>query len=404
MNQISSQQFEAIFKEAAIGIIISDSNGQIISANKFAENLFGYPENQLINNFISDLIPQHLKEKHHHLQNNYINAPKSRPMGLGTDLKAKRKDGSLFSVEISLSHYSDNNIPYFIAFVSDITKRRQVELELILKNNEINKLNEQLEEEVKIRTQDLENTLKELESKTHDLEILLANEKELGDLKTRFVSMASHEFRTPLTAIHTTASILEKFQMQDDQKERFTRNIHSIKSSDFHLNENLEEFLSVGKIEDNKVVIHPSEIDINEFIQDIILDIESNPQFKLNIELNLIYGGKWISDFSILRKILINLLTNALKFSQKPVKLQIFKENNILRFIIEDKGIGISPDDQKHLFERFFRGNNTSGIQGTGLGLYLVGRYIGILKGDIQLESELNKGTKVDFKIPPLNL
>lgn len=404
MNQISSQQFEAIFKEAAIGIIISDSNGKIISTNKFAEKLFGYFENELIEKSISDLIPQHLKEKHHHLQNNYIQAPKSRPMGLGTDLKAKRKDGSLFSVEISLSHYSDKDKPYFIAFISDITQRRKVELELILKNNEINKLNEQLEEEVKLRTQDLEKTLKELEFKTQDLEILLTKEKELGDLKTRFVSMASHEFRTPLTAIHTTATILEKIQIQDDLKEKYIRNINRIKSSVFHLNEILEEFLSVGKIEDNKVIVHPSEIILNEFIQDIILDIESNPQFKSNIDINIEYNGIWITDFSILRKILINLITNALKFSQKPVKLHIFEENQELRFIISDNGIGISAEDQKHLFERFFRGNNTSGIQGTGLGLYLVGRYIGIIKGKIHLKSELNIGTQVDFTIPTLHL
>ena len=152
------------------------------------------------------------------------------------------------------------------------------------------------------------------------------------------------------------------------------------------------------------MIVHPSEIILNEFIQDIILDIESNPQFKSNIDINIEYNGKWITDFSILRKILINLITNALKFSQKPVKLHIFEENQELRFIISDKGIGISPEDQKHLYERFFRGNNTSGIQGTGLGLYLVGRYIGILKGKIHLKSELNIGTQVDFTIPTLHL
>lgn len=401
MKSISNQQFQAIFEEAAIGIIISNAQGQIISSNKFANKLFGYENQELIQRNISDLIPQHLREKHQGLQSNYIKEPKSRPMGAGIDLKARKKDGSLFSVEISLSNYQDQDQPFFIAFVSDITKRRQVEMELILKSNEIQKLNEQLEEEVKLRTRDLEHTLAVLEEKTQDLEKLLAQEKELGDLKTRFVSMASHEFRTPLTSILTTANLLEKYQ-NGEHSEKCHRNLQRIKSSVFHLNEILEEFLAVGKIEEGKLSLHPKNQSIPEFIEYLLVDIQSNPAITNEVSTSIEFLREWTTDFSILSKILINLITNALKFSAKSIQFTIFQKGQNLHFIIKDEGIGISKEDQKHLFDRFFRGTNTSGIQGTGLGLYLVNRYLQMIGGEIRIESALNIGTKVEFFIPKI--
>ena len=210
----SSFQFEAIFNEAAIGILVTNSSFEILISNYFADRLFGFEHDELIGKNISVLIPNHLKDRHHNHLSHLNSSAISRPMGIGLDLKAKRKDESLFPIEISLSHFKENEQMFYIAFVSDVTLKRQVEMELILKNQEINQLNETLEEDVKIRTQALQNTLEKIENNTHELEISLQKEIELGDLKTRFVSMASHEFRTPLTAILSSATLIEKYQKE----------------------------------------------------------------------------------------------------------------------------------------------------------------------------------------------
>lgn len=403
MIQLTDFHFEAIFKEAAIGILLTDSKSTIINSNLFVDKLFGYESNELIGQNVSVLIPNHLKERHAGHQEKFLKDPVVRPMGVGLDLKAKRKDGSLFPVEISLSHFTDNGQKYFIAFISDVTLKRKVEMELILKNQEINQLNETLEEEVKARTQALQNTLLQLEANAKELENALQKEKELGDLKTRFVSMASHEFRTPLTSILTSASLLEKYEKTEEQAKR-TQHINRIKSSVYHLTEILEEFLSVGKLESGKVELHPSTLALHEFIEDLLVDLKPNESINQQIVLQMNQDVLWTSDYSILRKILINGLSNALKFSQKNVELTIEASDDELLIQINDQGIGISQEDQKHLFERFFRGSNATVIPGTGLGLHLIDRYVKLLNGTLAIQSELNKGTELSIRLKPLNV
>ncbi len=403
MIQLTDFHFEAIFKEAAIGILLTDSKSTILKSNHFVDKLFGYDTNELIGQNISVLIPNHLKERHAGHQEKFLKDPVVRPMGVGLDLKAKRKDGSLFPVEISLSHFKENDELYFIAFVSDVTLKRKVEMELILKNQEINQLNESLEEEVKARTQALQNTLQKLEANAVELENALQKEKELGDLKTRFVSMASHEFRTPLTSILTSASLLEKYEKTEEQAKR-TQHISRIQSSVYHLTEILEEFLSVGKLESGKVELHPTTLALNEFVEDLLVDLKPNQGIHQQINFHINQDVLWTSDFSILRKILINGISNALKFSQKDVALQIEASDTELLIRIKDEGIGISIEDQKHLFERFFRGSNATVIPGTGLGLHLIDRYVKLLNGSLSIQSELDKGTELCICLKPLNV
>lgn len=397
-NQIQAGfEFEAIFQEAAIGIIVTNSQFEILLSNKFADKLFGYGMNELLGENISLLIPNHLKERHQgHLSNLGHEKPISRPMGIGLDLKAKRKDGSLFPIEISLSHFKASDSMHYIAFVSDVTLKRKVEMELILKNQQINQLNETLEQEVATRTQALQNTLDKLEINTKELEQSLAKEKVLGDLKTRFVSMASHEFRTPLTSILGSATLIEKYTQAEDQQKR-EQHINRIKSSVSHLTEILEEFLSVGKLEDGKLEVHPVDFSIRAFINDILTDFSTyNQAFRLEMPADF----SCFQDTSILRKVIFNGLSNALKFSQKEVFISVILEGTQVFISIKDQGIGISEEDQKHLFERFFRGGNATAIQGTGLGLHLVERYMRLIGGKVEIKSELNQGTELLIKFP----
>jgi len=144
-NQLpTSFQFEAIFHEAAIGILVTNARFEILISNEFLDQLFGYEVGELIGQNIAILIPNHLKMRHEGHLEQVQHTPISRPMGVGLDLKAKRKDESLFPIEISLSHFRENEQMYYIAFVSDVSLKRKVEMELILKNQEINQLNESL--------------------------------------------------------------------------------------------------------------------------------------------------------------------------------------------------------------------------------------------------------------------
>ncbi|MHA8060633.1 PAS domain-containing sensor histidine kinase [Cytophagaceae bacterium 50C-KIRBA] len=399
---VSRFQYEAIFNEAAIGILVTDSSSNVIMTNHFADSLFGYERNELKGKNIDILIPNHLRSRHHGHQTKYAEHPQDRPMGVGLDLKAKRKDESLFPVEISLSHFKENDQMFYIAFISDVTLKRKVEMELILKNQEINQLNETLEEEVKARTQALQNTLEKLEANTLELESALQKEKELGDLKTRFVSMASHEFRTPLTSILSSATLLEKYQKAEEQEKR-EQHIRRIKASVNHLTMILEEFLSVGKLESGHVEIHASTIELEPLFLEIKSDLIPYKKANQKIMLDFDASETWVSDESVLRKILLNALSNALKFSNENVDLIVKEENNILKITISDKGIGISDDDKKHLFERFFRGSNATVIPGTGLGLHLIDRYLELINGELKLESALNQGTQLTIEIPRLN-
>jgi PAS domain S-box-containing protein len=398
----SSFQFEAIFNEAAIGILVTNASFEILISNYFADRLFGFEHDELIGKNISILIPNHLKDRHHGHLSHLNSSAISRPMGIGLDLKAKRKDESLFPIEISLSHFKENEQMFYIAFVSDVTLKRQVELELILKNQEVNQLNETLEEEVKTRTQALQNTLEKLEKNTQELEISLQKEIELGDLKTRFVSMASHEFRTPLTAILSSATLIEKYQQETDQEKRLLH-INRIKSSVSNLTEILEEFLSAGKLEDGKIQLNLSRIPLSLFFENVVTELSAFRKGNQQIILEFKGLPTFHSDSSILRKILLNGLSNALKFSNKNVILRLQATEEFIEINIIDEGVGISQEDQKHLFERFFRGGNVNVIQGTGLGLHLIDRYLELLGGEIKITSELNKGTNLYFKIPTKN-
>lgn len=399
-NQLpTSFQFEAIFHEAAIGILVTNDRFEILICNEFLDQLFGYEGGELIGQNISVLIPNHLKTRHEGHLEKVQHSPISRPMGVGLDLKAKRKDESLFPIEISLSHFRENEQLYYIAFVSDVTLKRKVEMELILKNQEINQLNESLEEEVILRTKDLQNTLAKLEENTKVLEGALQKEKELGDLKTRFVSMASHEFRTPLTSILSSASLIEKYPKEEEQAKRL-QHINRIKNSVNNMTEILEEFLSVGKLAEGRVETHISEIVLAPFFQELIAELRGHQKDNQKIVLHLDETETFVTDASILRKVLINGLSNALKFSQRDVHLYVQYKKHELQIDIVDSGIGISEDDQKHLFERFFRGGNASVIQGTGLGLHLIDRYVKLIQGKVNMYSQLGQGTTLSMTIP----
>ena len=400
------EKFKAIFQNASLGILVINQLGNIALANDFLIREFGYDSvDELIGQKMEILIPPRYRNQHVHDRDKFIDHPATRPMGIGRDLYGITKDGKEIPVEISLSNYSDEKGTFSIAFISDITPRieaqnilRQQRLQLAAMNKEMEALNEELERKVEARTAILQETLQKLEASKDELSKALSKEKDLGDMKSAFVSMASHEFRTPLSTILSSASLLAKYKLTEEQEKR-DKHVQRIKSSVFNLNNILNEFLSLGKIEDGKVSLHESLFDVKEFVSQQINEMAEI--FKAGQEVKYTHNGipDVLLDEVMFKNILINLLSNAAKFSgeNKPIFVSTEIKNHKLKFSIKDQGMGISKKDQDHLFEIFYRATNATNIPGTGLGLHIVAKYVEMMKGKIEIKSELDKGTEINI-------
>jgi PAS domain S-box-containing protein len=396
-----NQRFEALFQYASIAIMVVNQEGSIILANKHATRIFGYTEEPMTGLKVEALIPGRFRENHRQYREKYTSHPQNRPMGTGIDLFARRKDGSEFPVEISLGHYQADEGRLVIAFIIDITHRKEIEqamrqqqAEMEKVNREIELLNDELEAKVEYRTRQLRETLDELERSRDELERALSKEKELSDLKSRFVSMASHEFRTPLSTILSSASLVAKYTHTEEQDKR-DKHIQRIRSAVSNLTDILNEFLSIGKIEEGRIQANFSSFNIREQVMLVANEMQSilKPGQQIRIRHE---GPVTVNlDLSLLRNVFINLISNASKFSSENTTIDVETEVNEKQILISvrDHGIGISEEDKKHLFERFFRGTNVTNIQGTGLGLHIVSKYVELMNGRIEAHSELEKGT-----------
>lgn len=407
--QIKSEdeKFEALFQYASMGILVANADGEITLVNNYLLTQFGYekPE-ELTGKKIEILIPGRYHKHHPKYRDNYNKQPEKRPMGIGRDLFAVKKDGSEFPVEISLSHYTAEEACFTIAFISDISKRKEIENAVLLQkeqladiNLKIEELNDDLEQKVELRTKQLQETLLQLQESKEELTKALSKEKELSDLKSRFVSMASHEFRTPLSTILSSASLVAKYT-ETSQQENRDKHIQRIKSSVSNLTDLLNEFLSLGKIEDGKIIAHYAQFNIKELIETICNEMQSHAKAGQQILYHHQGNEKVSLDPSLLRNILLNLISNAIKFSPEKRKIEInsSKDSKEIIIIVKDYGLGISKEDQEHLFERFFRGANVTNIQGTGLGLHIVSKYIELMNGEITYNSELETGSEFIIK------
>ena len=285
-----------------------------------------------------------------------------------------------------------------------VLARQQIHVlnqELAVANERLRTSNAALEQRVADRTHALLVTLEQLERRSQELTQALAAEQELGELKSRFVTMASHEFRTPLAVVLSSATLAAKYPGADQQALRLTH-LARIRASVQHLSEILEEFLTVGRIEEGKVEVHPATLDLAVLLADIVADLRGELKAGQTIVQQLKCPYPFRLDASLLRKILLNLLSNALKYSGENSVVTVRAEcrANLLTIRVQDEGAGISEEDQAHLFERFFRARSVANVHGTGLGLYIIARYLELMGGTIALESTLHVGTTFTLSIP----
>ena len=388
------ENLNALFYFATEGIIIANDQGIIVRANPSAEKIFGYEKDKFLGVKIEQLIPDRYKEKHILHREHYSESPHPRSMGKNMDLFARKKDNSEFSVEISLSPFKDTTGSYVIAFIIDISERK-------LHEENIKKLNHNLENKVKERTKVLQEALHELESSKEKLSKALEKEKGLNEMKSRFVSMASHEFRTPLSTILSSVSLISKYHGADEDEKR-QKHVQKIKSSVTNMTLILNDFLSEDRLQEGKVVGNKVPFSIKKMYEEILSEIAGLKKIGQEIVYTHIGEEGVFSDTQINRNIILNLLSNAIKFTDENKTITVLTKNLLDKFIIEvtDEGIGIPLDEQQNMFTRFFRARNVTNIQGTGLGLSIVFKYIEILDGTISFKSELNKGTTFTITLP----
>ncbi|HUC80471.1 MAG TPA: ATP-binding protein [Flavisolibacter sp.] len=406
--QFDQSHMTSLFENATEGIVLADQNANIVLVNPSACNMFDYSPEELFGQKVEVLLPSRYRTGHVKLRDGFYGHPTNRVMGSGRDLYGQKKSGDNFPVEVSLSSYRQNNKQYVIAFIVDITHRKEIERSMLEQQrqlekvtNDIRKLNTELEAKVEERTVILKEALQRLEQSQAELSEALDKERQLNEIKSRFVSMASHEFRTPLSAVLSSASLIGKYTTGEQQANR-DKHINRIKDSVKHLNDLLEDFLSLGKLDEGKIGAQFGLFNLSETIHDTIDEVRG--LVKNGQEIHYNHQGENIvySDRKLLKNILINLISNALKFSDENAVIVVTsttKGDNAV-IAVKDKGIGISAEDQQHLFSSFFRGKNALNIQGTGLGLHIVKRYTDLLGGSINLQSALSEGTTITITIP----
>ncbi|MEQ3664761.1 PAS domain-containing sensor histidine kinase [Olleya sp.] len=374
MLKTNQDVFEILSEAISEGILIVDENQIIIAVNSSTEEMFGYEKDELNNKPLETLIPKTYHKGHGQHFNNYYKHSEKRTMGKGRALFAARKDGSTFPVEVGLNPFTVSEKKYVMALAIDITERKNY-------------------------TDKLEKTVIE---RTKQLTEALATEKELNDLKTKFLSLVSHEFKTPLTGILTSSMLLSKYKLAEQQDKR-DKHINTINSKVHYLNNILNDFLSVEKLESGKVNYRFTEFRLSKVINEVIYN--ANMLLKEGQKINYpedIDDMSLIQDEKTLELALSNLVHNAIKYSPENTTIQLKVKQDPINttFIIIDNGIGIPENDQKNIFNRYFRAENALLNQGTGIGLNIVKTHLENLGGAISFESEENKGSTFTITIP----
>lgn len=382
------EMLDALFKHATEGIIVTGPDADIVMINPKAETMFGYRKDDLLSKKIETLIPRRYAINHVNHRDGYMRKPHDRGMGIGMDLYALRKDGTEFPVEVSLSSFTTSEGQYFMSFVIDITERKRQE-------DEIKALNADLENRVIERTEELAHAMNKLAESKQEVMRALETEKELNDLKSQFITTASHEFRTPLTTILSSVALIDEYSNSEDHEKR-TKNTKRIRSAVHNLTQILNDFLSLSKLEEGVVRNHPEAMNVQEMSTD--LTDEMKGMLKTGQQINYEHTGNRVVaelDKQLLKNVLLNLLSNAIKYSpeNKSIHFKTSCDEDGIRISIADQGIGIPKEDQPLLFERFFRAQNAGQVQGTGLGLNIVKKYIELMGGNISFTSTLHKGT-----------
>ncbi|MEO7216517.1 PAS domain-containing sensor histidine kinase [Mucilaginibacter sp.] len=389
---------KAIIDNAIDGIITINELGLIETINPSGCRLFNYEPAEVIGKNIAMLMPNPDSALHDGYLSAYRQTGKANIIGIGREVIGLRKDGVVFPFRLGISEVQFSGRKIYTGFIHDLTREKEAE-------EKLQDYAMHLEEQVEDRTRLLMESVKALEEAKEKVSYSLAHEKELSQMKSRFVSMASHEFRTPLSSIQLSAILVEKYAEQSDQLS-IAKHIGKIKNCVSALTGILNDFLSLERLEAGKVSLSISEFDVVKFAEETTEEMQMIAKENQKIvyehtgSLSLIRA-----DQALLKNCIINLIGNAIKYSGQNtfIEFNTALTEYQLTVVIKDDGIGIPETDQKHLFEAFFRAHNTGNIPGTGLGLNIVARYTELMHGQINFKSKVDLGTSFTLIFPTNN-
>ncbi|OSY89282.1 histidine kinase [Tenacibaculum holothuriorum] len=412
MHKKEQDVFDILFEAVSEAVIVVNEQQIITSVNSSTEKMFGYSQDELLNKPLEILIPKQYKPNHSKHVNSFLKAKQKRQMGKGRDLYGARKDNTVFPLEVGLNPFQVNNTQFVMALVVDISKRKHQELEIL-------ELNTKLERKVKERTKDLALKVDVLRSLNQQLDYenqkrleaeqsakeALQKERELGELKTKFLSLVSHEFKTPLSGILTSTILLAKYKLTEQQEKR-DKHLKIINDKVHYLNNILNDFLSVEKLEKGKINYKFSTFKISKIVNEVVYN--ANTLLKQGQQINYPENIDEISlhqDEKIIELSLSNLVNNAIKYSPDDATIDIIinQDDTNTSITVKDNGMGIPKNDQKNIFKRYFRAQNALLNKGTGIGLNIVKNHLQNLGGSITFKSEEGTGSMFTILIPNKN-
>lgn len=350
-----NELYTKLFYESPLGIVMSRlDTGEIVDCNNAYAELINYNKSELIGRTAVELgiLPTIAQRKE------IVSGSKSNEIARDIEVQLKPKDREPIWVSISMQSILVNNEHCLLSAILDMTAHKEAE------------------EKVKRA---------------------LISEIELNKLKSNFVTLASHEFRTPLTTILSSTFLLENYSCGEN-RDRVGKHVSRIKASVNLLTSILDEFLSLTKIEEGKVEPKNEKVNLRQTLESLCHNFKTIAKTGQSIIYHHIGEEEIYSDPLLLGNIVNNLVSNAIKYSNENKEIYVSSVVNAkVHVSVKDKGIGISRDDQEHLFERFFRAANADNVQGTGLGLHIMKHYVDLLHGSIEVISEPGKGS--EFKI-----
>lgn len=390
-------------------LITTDTNDNVTLINKEAEKLTGFSLKDIKGKKISEIYPVKIEGTNDFFKNFASLLAHYQYNEENQDLVLFSKNHSLLPINQTIAPLKDENklIKGYIITFRDISLKKKAE-------ETLKRINEELESRVSERTIELKNKNNELENEInkrkiveHNLYKALEKEKELNELKSRVVATVSHEFKTPLTSIYSSAELLQRYEIKEPVNEKVSKHYEIIKKATRVLAQMVNDILLIEKIEADKYDFSFEKDVFSKFVESII------DEFKESTGKNHIFTFQTenippnsMIEKTLLRRILNNLISNSVKYSKEGSRIDIllkyYKKSYEIK--ISDFGIGIPEEDKKHLFNLFHRAKNVINYDGTGLGLTIIQKSVDLLKGNISLKSELGVGTTITINFPEYKL
>lgn len=356
----SETKLRSVINSSLDAIITINEKGIITEWNNQAIELFGFKRNESIGKDLGTLIiPEKFREAHARGMKHFLQTGEGPVLNQRIEISAMHKEGHYFPVELSIVPVRMNKSYLFSAFVRDITLRKKAE---------------------------------------HDMEQALEKQKELSGLKSRLISMTSHEFRTPLTTIQSNTDLIS-FMIEREgipNKEKLNKNFERINFEIARLNNMVNDILMAGKLESGQMSFKPMLTDVVHLCHEVVSQSFAYQRDGRQVHVS-VYGKPVpiLIDKQIYSHIITNLLSNAFKYSEdRPnPKLDLIFEDDQMQLIVQDFGIGIPAEDMSNLFDSFYRAGNAGSVKGNGMGLAIVKQFVEFHGATIEVESEIGLGT-----------